>query len=420
MASSSSSGSDRPDREPADASQNVENVDEARGSETSHSTTNRQETAREYARIRRRLFVVRLAIGLAYVLVWLLAGVAIDVRSWLEARFDAPAIVVGLFFLSFLTAYELVTAPLAWYSGFHLPHRYGLSVQSFGSWLGDQAKAFGLEVAFGLAAVEVLYWLLRVAPASWWVWAAVGMLLFTVVLANLLPVLIIPLFYRLRPIDDAPLVERIQRLAERAGARVRGVYTIELSAKTTATNAALVGLGNTRRVILGDNLLSNYTSDEIEVVLAHELGHHAHRDIPKLIAIQVVVTLVSLYLADVALRVVWPILGMRDLDDVATLPLIALVLAVVGLIAMPLVNGYSRHVERQADQYALDVTRNPAALETAMRKLANQNLAELDPNPVIEFLLHDHPATGKRIAHARRFAAANSLGDSGITTSGGS
>jgi STE24 endopeptidase len=369
----------------------------------------RQARASEYARIRRRLFVARLLFGLAYILIWLATDLTIGLRRVLEARFDQPAVVVGLYFAAFLTAFTLASLPLAWYSGFHLPHKYGLSVQSLGSWAADQIKGFGLEFGFGLIAVQVLYWLLRTDPVTWWLWAGIGTLAFTVVLANLLPVVIIPLFYRLRPVDDRELTERIGRLAERAGAQIRGVYCIDLSAKTTATNAALVGLGNTRRVILGDNLLDQYTPSEIEVIMAHELGHHVHRDIPKLIVVQSLVTLVGLFAASLALEWTVARLGMAGLADVANLPVVVLVLSAVALLAMPMVNGFSRHVERQADQYALEMTRDPAGLESAMRKLTDQNLSEAAPHPAVEFLLYDHPATAKRIAHARSFATQHGL-----------
>jgi Zn-dependent protease with chaperone function len=250
-----------------------------------------------------------------------------------------------------------------------------------------------------------LYWLLAVAPLSWWLWAGVAVLVVTVLLANLAPILLLPLFYKLTPLPEGAVRRRTLALAARANTRVRGVFSMNMSAKTTAANAAVMGLGNTRRIVIGDTLLDRYTPDEIEVVVAHELGHQVHWDIPKLVAVQVVTTLGGLYLANVVLHtVVSSVPHYQGLSDVATLPLVGAVLGIFGLVVLPLANGFSRYVERQADVYALQLTGKTDAFIGAMTRLANQNLAELEPSPIIEFLLYDHPSTGKRLDFAREWA----------------
>jgi STE24 endopeptidase len=373
----------------------------------------RQQRAREYARIRHRLLLVDLGLAAAFLLILVGTGLSIGLRDALAGTGDWQPVAhwaplqVGLYFLILLLAYQLLDAPLSYYSGFVLPHRYQLSHQALGSWLADQGKGLALGLVFELAAVEVLYLLLAVQPTLWWLWAAGAMLLVSVVLANLAPVLILPLFYKLTPLQDEELSRRLLALAERANTRVRGVFTMNMSQKTSTANAALMGLGNTRRIVLGDTLLGVYPPDEIEVVLAHELGHHVHRDIWKLILTQIILTLGGLYLVNLGLH--WAVESAHlypALTDVAAMPLVGIALGLFGLVTMPIGNGISRVIESQADEYALQTTHKSEEFISAMTRLANQNLSELDPGPVIEFLLYDHPAISKRLQHAERFKAA--------------
>jgi STE24 endopeptidase len=260
----------------------------------------------------------------------------------------------------------------------------------------------------GLLVLEVIYALLRAAPQTWWLWAAGAMLLFSVVLANLAPVLLMPLFNKFVPLGDehADLARRLMRLAERANTRVRGVYRFDMSRRTRAANAALTGIGSTRRIILGDTLIDSFTPDEIETVLAHELGHHVHRDIPIGIVVESVVTLIGFGAAAIIIQWGATALGFAGPSDIATLPLFALAMGAFGVITMPLGNGYSRWRERRADEYALSATGNGEAYASALTRLANQNLADADPEAWVEFLLYSHPALSKRIAMARASSSA--------------
>src|SRR5207248_5306454 len=214
------------------------------------------------------------------------------------------------------------TAPIAYYSGFVLPHRYGISTMTLKSWLGDLFKGLLLGFILEGLVIELVYALLAAQPQVWWLEVAVVLLFFSVVMANLAPVLIFPIFYKFRPMPEGELTQRLLALAERAHTKVRGVFTMQLSSKTTAANAALMGLGNTRRIVVGDTMLDRYTPDEIEVVLAHELGHHVHHDIWKLILSQAVLTLGGLYLVNVVLH--WAVTAQhyQGLADAATLPLL--------------------------------------------------------------------------------------------------
>jgi STE24 endopeptidase len=300
-------------------------------------------------------------------------------------------------------AYNLLFFPISFYGGFVLPHRFGLSTQALGAWLVDVAKGGALGILLGGLVIEVIYAVLRAAPEGWWLWASAFMILFNVVLANLAPVLIFPIFFKFKPLDNADLAARLTALAARANTRVRGVFTMMLSEKTTAANAALMGLGNTRRIVLGDTLYEKYTPDEIESILAHELGHQVHHDVGLSLVVETMLTIAGFCIADVFLK--WSVAQLHydGIADLAAFPLLGLALGTFGLVTMPFGNAFSRWRESLADEYALQSTRNAPAFLGAMEKLANQNLAELAPEPWVEWLLYDHPPIGKRLQRGQEF-----------------
>jgi STE24 endopeptidase len=346
--------------------------------------------------------VLDLVLGGAYLLAWLVFGWSANLRSVLLNFTNNQWILVALFAAVFGGIYYLINLPLSYYSGFVLPHRFDLSTQTLSGWIGDQVKGLLLSSALGLLLLEIIYALLRSFPDTWWLWAGAVLLFFTVLLSNLAPILLMPIFFKFQPLSDerADLAERLVRLAERAGTKVRGVYKFDMSRRTKAANAALTGLGKTRRIILGDTLLNEFTDDEIETVLAHELGHHVHNDIPIGIVIESAITLLGLYLASLGLK--WGVnyFGFEGVWDVAALPLFGIVMGLFGLVTMPLTNTYSRWRERRADEYALESTHMPKAFASAMTRLANQNLADADPEPWVVFLLYSHPPLRERIAMA--------------------
>jgi STE24 endopeptidase len=370
----------------------------------------RQQQARAYARLRRQLSLVSMLIAAIALLFVFWSGLdkglseLLQFLSWQPVAGWFPLQIL-LYFLILMLGYEILTSPLAFYSGYILPHRYGLSTMSLSAWLADLFKGLALSLVLEIFVVELIYLLLATQPQLWWLWVALVLLFFMVVMANLAPVLLFPIFYKFQPLPEGELTRRLLALANRAHTRVRGVFKMEMSSKTTAANAALMGLGNTRRIVIGDTMLDQYTSDEIEVVLAHELGHHVHNDIWKLLVTQSVLTLGGLYLLNLILH--WAVDTQHyyaNLSDVATIPLILLLTGIFGLIVMPISNGLSRAIEYQADEYALQSTRMVDAFKSAMTRLANQNLADIEPSPIVEFLFHDHPAIGKRLRHADAFA----------------
>jgi STE24 endopeptidase len=365
----------------------------------------RQKQAKQYARIRRRLWLVDTIFGALYALAWLFFGWAIALRDWLTSFTTNQWLLVALFVAIFGGIYALINLPLGYYNGFVLPHRFGQSNQSFKDWVIDQIKGLAIGAPIGLLLLELLYLALRVTGDLWWLWAAGGMLIFTVLLSNLAPILIMPLFNKYVPLGDEhkELAERLLALAKRANTKVRGVFKFDMSKRTKSANAALTGIGNTRRIVLGDTLINEFSTDEIETVLAHELGHHVHRDIPFLITFGTLSTALSLFLASLALKWAIGYFGFTGPADVAAFPALMLIFSAYGLITMPIDNAISRWRERMADDYALQSTGKSEAFASAFTRLANQNLGEVDPESWVVFMFYSHPPLGERIEKANHW-----------------
>jgi len=373
----------------------------------------RQKQAKEYARIRRRLWLVDTAFSTVYALAWLFFGWSIFVREWLTTLVTgnwslttgSDWLIIALYIAIFGGVYSLLTMPLGYYSGFVLPHRFGQSNQSLKDWIVDRIKGLAIGAPLGLLMLELLYLALRLTGELWWLYAAGGLLLFNVILSNLAPVLIMPLFNKYVPLGDEhkDLEERLLNLAKRANTKVQGVFKFDMSKRTKAANAALTGIGNTRRIILGDTLINEFTPDEIETVLAHELGHHVHKDIPFLIISGTLLVTIGLFIASQALNYAVNFFSFASAADVAAFPALSLILGAYGLLTQPLENALSRWRENMADDYALSSTGKHEAFASAFTRLANQNLGEIDPEKWVVFMFYSHPPLGERIAKARKF-----------------
>lgn len=301
---------------------------------------------------------------------------------------------------------ELLALPGAWYLGLELQRRYGLSCQGTREWWRDHAKTALLGLLVSVTAALVVYGAMAFSPAGWW--AIAGALLAglgaLVVLGA--PIILLPLFYRFTPLPDDELSARLQALANRAGAPVLGVYEWSLGDRTRAANAALVGLGPTRRVLVSDTLLGHYSADEIEVIVAHELGHHVHGDLWAGLATEAAQGVVALLVAHLVLGTIgFTLVPMTRLDDVAGMPLLALSAGAWTAVTAPLLLALSRRHERQADRYALQLTGQPAAFISALRRLGLQNLSEETPSRIVRWLFSSHPSIEERIAAAQRWGS---------------
>lgn len=358
---------------------------------------------RRYNRIRRRLGVADFAVGLVFLIVLLAMRWSDSLRD-LAYRWGFQSYSLSLFVYLFLLLAINKAINLGFdYYGYRLERRFNLSTQKFGSWMWDEVKGFLVGLVLGGIVVELVYFTIRQWPQHWWI---IGWALFMglfVLLAQLAPVVLFPIFYKFEPLDNEDLRRRLVMLSEQAGTRVRGVYRWKLSEKSKKANAALTGLGNTRRIILADTLLDNYTPDEIEAVLAHELGHHVHRHILKSIFVQAAITLFGFWAANWVLHYAVDQHMFEELSDFANLPLLALVSVVLSFLLMPAMNAYSRFNERQADRYAFESIHSVGAFISSMNKLAEQNLAERTPSKWVEWFFHSHPSISQRLAAAKQW-----------------
>lgn len=361
--------------------------------------------ARSYHRWQFWLGVGRLALTAGLLAVFLFTNATLSLRQWMEAAGHPFWLQVAVLFLILSAALRLASVPLTWLAGYWLPRRVGLLHQPLWLWAFDHVKAVALNFVLTLLAAEAIYLLLSVT-AWWWLWGAAVFFVGFALLAMVVPVFIVPLFYRLSPLSDAGLRERLLALADRAGVPVVGVWVADQSRKSRTANAALTGLGRTRRILLFDTLVEGFTPDQVESVLAHELAHHIHGDVRRALLVQGGLTLVTFFVADRVLRIGSAWLGLDGPADPAGLPLFALIVIALSLAALPLANSYSRWAERRADDFALAVTRNPEAFIGAMERLAELNLAERRPHPLKEFFLFSHPSIERRITRARGFAPA--------------
>jgi STE24 endopeptidase len=361
--------------------------------------------ARRYNRIRRWLGIFDFILGLSLMVALLVTGWSGTLRDVAyKASFQHYSVALFFYVLMLMLLSKVLGLGLDYY-GFRLEHRYQLSNLRLRAWIWDEVKGFLVGVILAGIVAELLYFIMRQAPEHWWLIAWAAFLGLFVLLAQLAPVILFPIFYKFAPLENEELKARLVRLGERAGTRVRGVYQWKLSEKSKKANAALTGLGNTRRIILADTLLANYSTDEIEAVLAHELGHHVHRHIFKSILVQAGITFVGFWAANLVLHYAVDRMHMFEtLSDFASLPLLMLVATTLSFLVLPLLNAYSRFNERQADRYAFRSIAAVAPFISAMNKLAEQNLAERSPSRWVEWLFHSHPAISRRVAAAEAWA----------------
>ena len=364
--------------------------------------------SRRYNRIKRWLGISDFVAGLAFLIVLLATGWTGSLRD-LAYRLASQNYTLAVFYYLFalIVISKIVGSPLEVY-GFRLEHRYNLSNQNLRSWLWDELKGLLVTLVLATIIVELLYLVIRHYTQHWWLIAWASFLGLFVLLAQLAPVVLFPIFYKFEPLENEELKRRLISLSERAGTRVRGVYKWHLSEKSKKANAALTGLGATRRIILADTLLDHYSDDEIEAVLAHELGHHVHKHILKAIVTQAGITFFGFWLANEVLRYA---VERRDMfvgmADFANLPLLVLISTVLSFLLMPAMNAYSRFNERQADRYCFQSVASVEPFISSMNKLAEQNLAEKAPSRWIEWLFHSHPAISRRVAAAQAWAKAH-------------
>jgi STE24 endopeptidase len=366
----------------------------------------RLEKAIRYQRAKDVHYFVDQGYTILLLVLFLFLGISAFLRRQIEKFTRKRFWVVAFYTLLFLIVAFVAGFPSSYY-GFTLEQKYGLSNQNFFQWLGEQLKGLLVLAIIALIAVEGVYLALKKVPRTWWIYVSVVFVIFTVVFVNLAPVLIMPLFNKYTPLPSGELRDKLINLSQKAQVKVEDIFTMDMSKQTKEANAMFTGLGSTKRIVLGDNLTSEFTPDEIEVVIAHEMGHNLLHHIWKFIALSSIMTGIGFLIIHLSSgKIISRFrsrLRIENMADVAGLPLMLLIFAIYGLVTMPVGPTFSRHMERQADQFALDITHHKEAFVSAMNKLAYINLSDPNPSPIIEFLLYDHPPISKRIKFAQEY-----------------
>lgn len=314
-----------------------------------------------------------------------------------------------LYWLQYLVVTTLLSFPLTVYEGFFREHKYGLATQTFGPWLGDQAKALLVGAILGGLALMAIYAAIRHAPRTWWLWGAGISVFFLVIVIAVAPVFIEPLFNTYKPLKDESIRGPILRLARANGIPATDVFVVDASKQTTRVSANVAGFLGTQRIALNDNLLKRCSLAEIESVMGHEMGHYVLNHVYKGIlefGVLIVIGFAFLRWSFDRASARWgPRWGIAGIADVAGLPLLVLLLSVFFFVMTPLTNTMIRTQEVEADIFGLNAARLPDAEAEVDLKLGEYR--KLKPGPVEEFIFFDHPSGYNRILMAMRWKAEN-------------
>lgn len=355
--------------------------------------------AKDYHRARN----IQRYLGLLYTILFTVAVFCTPLARSLATAIGDYGWRLALYLIVIAAVYSIGNTIVNYFAGYRVQHRFGLSVQTPGSWLGDELKNFLISLVLLVPLLLLFRVILTNAPAYWWLYVGIVFVFISVILVNLSPVLIMPLFYKFTPLKDEKLKAQLERLFAKTGTGIRGVYEMNMSSKTSTANAMITGTGNTRRMILGDTLLKSFTADEIEAVMAHELAHHNFRHMPQILLLNSLIGMLSFWLLSLIAPYVAEWLGYVNSSDPAFLPMLMILTLTIMMLMEPITNYHTRTLERQSDRYAVEVTGKPEAFIRAMARLADQNLAVLRVSPMEYIWFWDHPTIGQRIEFAESY-----------------
>jgi STE24 endopeptidase len=359
----------------------------------------KQEQARRYEKEKRVLGLAGTFLSLVILLAFYYSGASLRLANLFPGRPVALAFLV--YTAAFLGAFTLLTLPLDFYSGYVHEHTWKFSNQTVKSWLGEKVKSFLVSLVILNVLLGPLLWIMARFARTWWLIAGIAMAFVSVIFATLFPVVILPIFNKYTPVEDKELTGALEKTLARGGLRSSGFFEEDMSRQTKKENAFLAGLGKTRRVVLGDNLMTNMTIPEIESVIAHEVGHYRHKHIWKGVLAGTVQQLVVFYALNLIMRSLFPGFLASPRLDLGLFPMFFILAgAISGFLFGLLGKALSRHFEKQADQYALKSIKDKKAFLTAMAGLANRNLANAYPEGWVKLLFYTHPPIGERLEMA--------------------
>ncbi len=359
---------------------------------------------KEYNKIKIRLSIADLILSLGGISVLAFSALSPNAALFSKSLNANPYIQFLIFAAILGTAFSLLGFPLDFYSGFILEHRFGLSNQTFLRWAWEKLKGTAVSLTIGIPVALVFYYFLRSAGSLWWLYFSIFIFFISVFLARIAPVVIFPLFYKFKELDDESIKSSITDLLDKFEIPIKGIYSFDMSKDTKKANAGFTGIGKSKRIILSDTLIEDFTPGEIASVFAHEVGHYRHRHIIKNLVFSTIIIFLSFYACGVAYRLTAGAMGYTSPSELAAIPVLIFYLTIFGLLMMPVTNTISRYYEVQADTFALDATGDKTSFTTAMERLAALNLADPSPHPLVEFFLYSHPSISRRVEFARNYS----------------
>jgi len=356
----------------------------------------KQAQARRYEREKRVLGLVGMLLSLIILLVFYFSGLS----SWLANLSIGNSIIWTflIYVFSFQVILFIFSFPLSFYSGYIHEHRWKFSKHTVKSWLWEQMKSFFVGLVILLIVLGLLFLVMDLSPQYWWLFAGLAMAVVSLVFATLFPVVVFPIFNKYTPIQDRELTDALDKILASGGLKSSGFFKEDMSRQTKKENAFLAGLGKTRRVVLGDNLMDNMTIPEIESIIAHEVGHFRYKHIWKNIIIGTLQQLVVFYILNAVMRALFPQFLSSTRWNLMLFPIFVILMgAVSGLLFGPLSNAISRYFEKQADLYTLKRIKDNGAFMTALAGLADRNLSNAYPEWWVKLLYYSHPPIGERL-----------------------
>ena len=354
----------------------------------------------------------KLAIGISkaiisFVLLYLFIalGYSLKMQNYIQTFTENSYLVFMIFVFAIGIFSSVLFMPINIYTGYYLEHKYNLSNQTFFKYFLENLKSMLVGLVIGIPILLLFFFVINQFADLWWLVFAAAMFLVSVVLSQLFPILIMPIFYKVIPLRDEELKTRISNLAKGAGIKLENVFSFDMSKNTKKANAAFTGLGKTKRIILGDTLLNDYSKDEIETVIAHELGHYKHKHIIKNLIFGTVSSFLTFFVISILYKNSLSWFDFESITQIAALPLLSLWAMIIGLIQSPIGNILSRKYEYEADRYAIESTLKPESFINTLNKLTDQNLGDREPHPFIEWFFYSHPSIKNRINAIKIFVS---------------
>lgn len=354
---------------------------------------------KKYNNLKLVLGIIKSLLTFTLILLFILLGYSKQLLVYLQNYSSNEYVLLITFTIIVGLTISVIFFPLNFYSDYLLEHKFNLSNQSILGWLWEGLKTTLVGGVIGLPLLLAFYYVLNTYEDNWWLPFAILIFFVSVILAQVVPTLILPLFYKVKPIEDEDLKNRIIALSKNVNLNVENVFQFNMSKNTKKANAAFTGLGKTKKILLGDTLLNEFTNDEIETVIAHELGHYKHKHIIINLIIGTITSFLTLYLLSFCYKLSLGWFGFNNITNIAALPILSLWGMALGIVQTPLTNILSRKHEYQADEYAVKVTHQKGIFINTLQKLNEQNLGDKDPHPFVEWFFHSHPSINNRIKH---------------------